>query len=187
MSARSRHTPRHRRAWPAGRSGRVGPRPSWRRRSRRDGLLADAPLELGLHEGVEIAVEDSTRVARLVVRAEVLNHLVWVQHVASDLVAPTGLDVLALQLPDLLLLLLERSLEEPRLQHLDRHLLVLGLAAFVLALGDDPGGQMRQPACRVGLVDVLAAGSLGPKRIHADLIPVELDLDVILGLRKDLD
>src|SRR4051794_28625923 len=117
MSARSRHMPRHRPASLAGRSGRVGPRPSWRRRSRRNGLLADAPFELGLHEGVEIAVEDCTRVSRLVVGAEVLDHLVWVQYVASDLVAPTGFDVLALQLPHLLLLLLERSLEEARLQH----------------------------------------------------------------------
>ena len=59
--------------------------------------------------------------------AEVLDHLVGVQDVAPDLVAPAGLDVLAAELADLRLLLLERPLEQPRLEDLDRRLLVLGL------------------------------------------------------------
>ena len=109
------------------------------------------------------------------------------QDVAPDLVAPAGLDVLALELADLGLLLLEGPLEQPRLQDLDRHLLVLGLAPLVLALGDDPGRQVGQPDRRVGLVDVLAAGALRPERVDPDLVPVELDLDVVVGLRQDLD
>ena len=85
-------------------------------------------LQLGLHEGVEVTVEDGPGVRRLVLGAEVLDHLVGVEDVAPDLVAPAGLDVLALELPQLRLLLLERPLQEPRLEDLDRRLLVLGLA-----------------------------------------------------------
>ena len=145
------------------------------------------PLELGPHEVVEVAVEDRLGVAGLVVRPEVLDHLVGMEDVAPDLVAPAGLDVLALQLPDLGLLLLEGSLEETGLQDADRHLLVLGLAPLVLALGDDPGLEVGQPDGRVGLVDVLAAGALRSEGVDPDLVPVQLDLDVVVGLRQDLD
>ena len=109
------------------------------------------------------------------------------QDVAPDLVAPAGLDVLALERAQLGLLLLERALEEPRLEDLDRDLLVLGLRPLVLALGDDPGRQVGQADGRVGLVDVLAAGALRAERVDPDLVPVELDLDVVVDLGQDLD
>src|SRR5438046_10389245 len=99
------------------------------------------------------------------------------EHVAPDLVAPAGLDVLALELADLLLLLLERALEQPGLEDLDGHLLVLGLAPLVLALGHDPGRDVGQADGGVGLVDVLATGTLRAERIHPALAPVKLDLD----------
>src|SRR5262245_34459138 len=97
------------------------------------------------------------------------------EDVAPDLVAPAGLDVLAAKRSQLGLLLLERALEEPGLENADRGLLVLGLTALVLALGDDPGRQVRQPNRRIGLVDVLAAGALAAEGVDADLVPVELD------------
>ena len=50
-----------------------------------------------------------------------------------------------------------------------------------------PGRQVGESDRRVGLVDVLAAGALGPVGVDPDLVPVELDLDVVLGLRQDLD
>ena len=145
------------------------------------------PLELGLHERVEVAVEHGGRVRRLDLGAQVLDHLVGVEHVAPDLVAPARLDVLAAQLAQLGLLLLELALEEPRLQDLDRGLLVLGLAALVLALGDDARREVRQAHRRVGLVDVLAARTLRAVRVDADLVPVELDRDVLVRLGHDLD
>ena len=109
------------------------------------------------------------------------------QDVAPDLVAPASLDVLALELASLLLLLLERPLEQPGLEDLDGHLLVLGLAPLVLALGDDAGLEVGQADGRVGLVDVLATGTLGAERVDPDVVPVELDLDVVVGLGQDLD
>ena len=50
-----------------------------------------------------------------------------------------------------------------------------------------PVGQVRQAHGRVGLVDVLAAGALRAVRVDADLVPVELDLDVVVDLGQDLD
>src|SRR5688572_4923709 len=108
-------------------------------------LLADGAFELSLHERIEIAVEDRPGVARLVVRPQVFDHLVRMQDVASDLVAPARLDVLAFELADLFLLFLESPFEEAGLEDLDGHLLVLGLASLVLALCDDPGAEVRQP------------------------------------------
>ncbi len=34
---------------------------------------------------------------------------------------------------------------------------------------------------------MLTAGALAAERVHPDVVPVELDLDVVLGLRQDLD
>ena len=98
-------------------------------------IVGRQPLQLGQHERVEVAVEDGRGVARLVAGPEVLDHLVGMEDVAPDLVAPAGLDVLALERPELGLLLLERPLEQAGLEDLDRRLLVLGLRPFVLALG----------------------------------------------------
>src|ERR1700675_2293669 len=89
-------------------------------------------LELGLHERVEVAIEDRLGVPGFYPRPEVLDHLVGVEDVAPDLVAPAGLDMLPLELADLGLALLECAFEQPRLEDPDRHLLVLGLASLVL-------------------------------------------------------
>ena len=99
-----------------------------------------------------------------------------------------AVDVLALELAQLGLLLLEASLEQARLEDLDRRLLVLGLRPLVLALGDDVGRQVGQPDGRVGLVDVLPARALRAVGIDPDLVPVQLDVGVVLlDLGQDLD
>ena len=48
-----------------------------------------------MHERVEVAVEHGLRVAGLVVGAQVLDHLVGVQHVAADLRAEVHVELLA--------------------------------------------------------------------------------------------
>ena len=107
--------------------------------------------------------------------------------VAPDLVAPAGLDVLALELADLRLLLLERRSRSRALRTLIAISLFWVWRSLVLALGDDAGREVGQPDGRVGLVDVLAAGALRAEGVDPDLVPVELDLDVLVGLRQDLD
>src|SRR5689334_18644705 len=56
-------------------------------------LAGPAPADAGLDEVVDLAVEDAGRVAGLVQRAQVLDHLVRVQDVGAHLVAPRTLDV----------------------------------------------------------------------------------------------
>ena len=109
------------------------------------------------------------------------------EHVAPDLVAPAGLDVLASDGPEFGLLLLEGAFEKARLEDLRCVLLVLRLGALVLALHDDPGWLVRQAHGRIGLVDVLPAGALRAVGVHPDLVPIELDLDVVLDLGQHLD
>jgi hypothetical protein len=50
-----------------------------------------------------------------------------------------------------------------------------------------PVGQVGQADRGVGLVDVLAAGPLRAEGVDPDLVPVELDLDVVVGLGQHLD
>ena len=49
-----------------------------------------------LYEAIDFAVEDCGGVARLEVGTMILDHLIWVQNVAADLVAPAHVDTLAL-------------------------------------------------------------------------------------------
>src|SRR5690606_25486379 len=54
--------------------------------------------------------------------------------------------------------------------------LVAVLAAVVLALGNDAGGEVRDAHGRVGLVDVLAAGAAGAVGVDAQVGRVDGDL-----------
>src|SRR4026209_1748073 len=186
--------PRARGARPAATTIRRGSR-GRRGRSRGVALVVSAAplptggeaLELRLHERVQVAIEHGGRVAGLVGSPKILDHLGGVQNIAPDLVAPARLDVLTLERSKLGLLLLEGALEQAGLQDLGRVLLVLGLRPLVLALDDDAGGQAGQAHRGVGLVDVLAARALRAVGVDPDLVPVELDLDVIVDFGKDLD
>ena len=63
----------------------------------------------------------------------------------------------------------------PRLQHLQRLGLVAVLAAPVLALGDDAGGQVDDAHGRVRFVDVLAPGPAGAEGVDAQVGRVQGD------------
>src|SRR5262249_4384022 len=118
---------------------------------------------------------------------EVLDHLIRVQDVAPDLVAPAGLDVLAPDLAELRLLLLQGTLQQASAEYLLGNLPVLRLRALVLDRDDDAGRAVGQPDRRVRLLDVLAARARGPEVLDVDLVPVQLELRVVLALRQDLD
>src|ERR671913_1160386 len=177
--------------WPgAGTAGRPATEPATRLLGHVVGGRRAAgrdPLELGLHEGVQVAVQDGARAGRLVPGPEVLDHLVRVQDVGADLVAPARGHMLAAQPTELLLALLQLELEEPGLEHPDRELTVLGRGTLVLAGDHDARGQVGQADRRFGLLDVLSTGARAAERVHPDLVPVELDLDVVVGLGHDLD
>src|SRR5688500_14269864 len=64
-----------------------------RARSGVDLLGSPAPADAGLHEVVEVAVEDGAGVAGLVAGPQVLDDLVGVEDVVAHLVAPARGDV----------------------------------------------------------------------------------------------
>ena len=71
-------------------------------------------------------------------------------------------------------------------QHIHRHLAVLVLAALHLAGHHDAGGQVGQTHRRGGLVDLLSAGAAGAVNVHLDILLTDLDVDVLVDLRHDL-
>src|SRR5438105_8213481 len=73
---------------------------------------------------VEIAFEHARSVAGFVAGAVVLHHLVRMQHIAADLVAPARADVLAFDLRLLLSVAREFTFNEPRFEDAHRRLAV---------------------------------------------------------------
>ena len=131
------------------------------------------------------SVEDGLGVALLDVGAVVLDQLVRMEDVAADLAAEAGVQHLAplareLGLAPLLLVLGEAALEDPQ-----RRLAVRELRALVLALDDDPGGEVGDADGRVGLVHVLAAGAARAVGVDAEVGLVDLDVDVVGDERAD--
>src|SRR5437879_2873784 len=99
----------------------------------RHGLLACARLagfEPGADEWVEVAVHHALDVAGLMAGTQIFHHLVWLEDVAANLVAPGDCAFLAVILFLRSALLVLNLLEETRLQHLDRQFPVLVLAAL---------------------------------------------------------
>ena len=117
----------------------------------------------------------------------VLHQLIRVQHVAANLVAERNLLLRAADLIELRLLLFHPDIEQPRLQHAHRRVLVAVLRPLVLARDDDAGRQVRDADGRVGDVDVLAAGAARPERVDADVLLVDDDVLVLRQLRPDVD
>src|SRR3954451_21385821 len=101
------------------------------------------------------------------------------EHVAADL-APEA-DVLgrAALLRELLLAPLLLLLEEAGLENAERCLLVRALRALVLALDDDPRGEVRDAHRGVGLVHVLAAGAARAIGVDAEVALIDLPVGLL--------
>src|SRR5581483_1731000 len=178
--ARGAHAPRPRRCAgppPAARnraSARAA-RSSRRLRQRREllGLVLGHQargelVEVAVHDGVDLVERETDAVVghaplREVVRADALGAVA-----RSDQRLARG-GFLGLLLTRLLVL-------DARGEHGERLLLVLVLRARVLAFHHDAGGQVRDAHGRIGLVDVLAAGTRRAEGIDAQLRRVEHDL-----------
>ena len=144
-------------------------------------LFGHSPADAGVQEAVDVAVEHLLRVADLVIGAQVLDHLVRVQHVRAHLVAPGGVAAGA-QSVELGALLLALALQQLGLQHAHGGGLVLDLRLLVLAADHQAGRDVRQAHRRVGGVDRLAARARGAVDVHADLGVRHVD---VVGLLDD--
>ena len=89
-------------------------------------LSAAIIQEAGAH-GVEIAIEHALRVRGLVIGAQILHHLVGLQHIGADLVAPARITLGIMGLADGGVALVEFKLVEPRAQGIHGDVAVLVL------------------------------------------------------------
>ena len=95
-----------------------------------------------MNECIQVSIHHSLDVAVFHIRAVVLHKRVGLEHIGADLAAPFDLFHFALDLRHLFHPLAFLELEEFTAQDAHGHLLVLQLAALVLALYHDAGGQM---------------------------------------------
>ena len=127
-------------------------------------VIASAPSmrcgEGGGEEAVDVAVEHRAGVAGFDAGAQILDHLVGLQDVGADLVAPADIGLGGVHRVGRRLALLQFSFVEPGAQHRQGVRAVLVLRALALALRRrSPLGMMGDAHRAVGLVDVLAAGA----------------------------
>src|SRR5437016_4035590 len=94
--------------------------------------LASSPLEVCLHEPVEVPVDHGLHIAGFVARSFVLHELVRRERVGADLTPERDVALVARQRLHLLALLLACPLREPGREDLHRLGLVLGLRTLVL-------------------------------------------------------
>src|SRR5215213_1500000 len=153
-----------------------------------DTPLSHGPvLQVGVDKVVEVAVEDAVHVGGLLAGAVVLDQLVRVKYVGSDLGPPLDVRLLPALRGDLLLAPLALQLEEAGPKNVHRDLAVLVLAPLVLALHYDAGWQVRYAYRRVGLVDVLPARSGGPVSVYLEVLLVDRDLYPVVYDRRYCD
>src|SRR5665648_303129 len=148
---------------------------------------AGSPHEVLVHEPVEVAVEHALGVADLVAGAQVLHHLVRVQHVAADLAAEIDVAHFAALPGELVGEAVLLAIHQLGLEHAHGHGLVLQLRALVLALHHDVGGEMRDAHGGAGLVHVLPAGAARAVGVDAQVVVVDLDVGVVAHQRRGVD
>src|SRR5258708_5327903 len=143
--------------------------------------------EGGLDEAVQVPVQPPRHVPHLEFRPVVLDHLVRVHDVGADLAAEGDVLLGRRHRVQLGPLLLPLQIVEAGLQHLQGHVAVADLAALVLAGDDDAGGQVGDAHRGVGHVHMLAPRPARAVGVDADVLLLNLDLDVLVDLRPDED
>ena len=111
--------------------------------------------------------------------AQVLDHLIRLQHIGSDLIAPAGIPLAFMGVIDGGVAPVQLHLIKPRFQsfHGDVTVLVLG---FFRTCHHDASGVVGDAHCRIRGVDVLSPSPGGTVGINPDIGGVNLDLDIII-------
>lgn len=148
---------------------------------------APSPAEITLDERIEVAVEDALNVPHLDLSSQILDHLIGLHDIATDLSAPGGLTLFAPNLIDVGQALDPSQFMEPSLQNRHGPCLVLQLAPFVLNRHDQAAWEVGEANRRVGLVDMLPSGALRPVGVDAQVVGIDLERFGIRQLRDYVD
>src|SRR5205085_4658455 len=138
-------------------------------------------------EAVDVPVEHRTGIAGFDPGAQVFDHLIGLQDVRPDLVTPADIGLGRVHRLDLGLARLQFALIKPGAQHRECVRPVLVLGPFTLALNDDAARHVGDADRAVGLVDVLPASAGGAIGVDAQVLVVDLDLDLLVDDRVDPD
>src|SRR5205085_5985755 len=120
-------------------------------------------------------------------RPQVLHHLIGLQHIGTDLVAPADIGFGRVHRLDLGFARLQLALVKAGAQHREGMRPVLVLRSFALTLNHDAARHVGDADRAVGLVDVLPAGAGGAVGVDAQVLVVDLDLDLLVDDRVDPD
>ena len=136
------------------------------------------------HETVEITVQHIARRGRFRARAQVFHKLIGLQHIGPDLVAPADIGLAVKGGVGGVFALLHFQIIEPRAQRLHGvgAVLVLG---FFRGRHHNARREVRDAHRRVGRVDVLAARARRPVGVDADVLVLNVDLDIVINHRID--
>ena len=137
-------------------------------------------LEVSKDKAIQITIHHGIDITGLVVGTVILDHGVGHEHIAADLVAPGDLILHALDVVDLVHVLLLCDLIQLCLQHFHGVVTVLELAALGLAADHDAGGLVDQTNSGRGLVDVLAACTGGAEHLHLDVLGADVHLNGVV-------
>src|ERR1051326_3436940 len=148
-------------------------------------LTSLAPNQVGVDHRVEVAFQYSIDVAHGELAAQVLHQPVRGEHVGADLAAKFVFELGVFGLARLLAFLLQFEIVEPHAELFHGAIAILVLRALILALHYDSGRVVHDAHCRIGHIDVLAAGPAGTEGIDAQIFRADIDLDFVVDLRVD--
>ena len=109
------------------------------------------------HEIIKVTVQDSLSIRSLMTGTQVLDHLVRMKDIASDLRSPFDLLLLPLKLCLLLLTLLQLYIIQTRFQDTEGILSVIKLRTFLSVFKDNTARDMSYSYSGLHLVDILSS------------------------------
>ena len=136
---------------------------------------------------IDLSVHDRLDVAGFDPGPMILDHLIGLKDIGTDLVSPGNIPffpVLTIQFGALSILL---DLINFGLQHVQRHLTISALAPFGLAGHNDSGRKMSNSDRGLDFVNVLAAFAAAPESINGKIFFVNFDCHIFLQFRHRID
>src|ERR1700674_597789 len=146
------------------------------------GLVQVAAIEQeGANEGIEVAIENFLDVAALDLGAVVFYELVRLEGVRADLASEADFGLGGVELAQVVAALVQLEFVKLRLENLHGDFAIFVLAAFVLALDDDAGGQLGDADGGFDFVDVLAAVAASAECVNAQVFGLDDDFDLVVN------